>query len=217
MSEQPKLRVVSGKVYATSLDVARHFHKSHKHVLRDIERLFADLQSDGSILSREIEGNRPNFGPISDRFGRLNFEPTTHTDNRNRKQPAYNLTRDGFVLLAMGFTGKEALQWKVAYIEAFNLMEAALTRHNLKEGTREQLRLFPELQTVAEKTRPAITLTAALSVLCYLNLNIPPMTREQFKRLLKRGQIEGYKDGRQWVLYQDSFNAWLDERRRKAA
>ncbi|WP_432442364.1 Rha family transcriptional regulator, partial [Campylobacter coli] len=42
---------------------------------------------------------------------------------RERKYPYYNLTRDGFSLLAMGFTGKEALQWKILFIDAFNEME----------------------------------------------------------------------------------------------
>jgi len=43
-----------------------------------------------------------------------------------RESPAYNLTRDGFTLLAMGFTGKKALAFKLAYIDAFNRMEAGL-------------------------------------------------------------------------------------------
>ena len=48
------------------------------------------------------------------------------TDSTGRTLPAYRITRDGFTLLAMGFTGKEAQRWKVAYIDAFNRMEAEL-------------------------------------------------------------------------------------------
>ncbi len=46
----------------------------------------------------------------------------------NRKMPMYKITRDGFSLLAMGFTGKKALQWKIAFIDAFNTMEKLLQK-----------------------------------------------------------------------------------------
>lgn len=66
------------------------------------------------------EGYAPNFGLIQ-----------TDVDLGNggtRKTPAYHLTREGFMLLAMGFTGKEALRWKLAFIAAFNRMEAELQK-----------------------------------------------------------------------------------------
>lgn len=56
-------------------------------------------------------------------FNRLNFQPVTLPDGKGEKRPAYLLTRDGFTLLAMGFTGAKAVQFKVAYINAFNRME----------------------------------------------------------------------------------------------
>lgn len=88
----------------TSLDIAETFGKEHKNVLKDI---------------RELE--------CSERFGRLNFEQTSYTDSFNRKQPMYYITRDGFTLLVMGYTGKKAMQFKEAYIGQFNAMEKALT------------------------------------------------------------------------------------------
>lgn len=87
----------------TSLDVAETFGKEHKHVLRDIRE-----------LGCSEEFNRSNFGPIS------------YTDSMNRKQDAIVMTRDGFTLLVMGYTGETAMKFKEAYIRQFNAMEAAL-------------------------------------------------------------------------------------------
>lgn len=89
--------------------LAHHFNRSHKNVLRDIAKLRAKC-------------------PES--FYRLNFEPIEidtflpHSGGI-RKDRAYLLTRDGFSLLVMGFTGAEAVRWKLRYIEAFNMLEAA--------------------------------------------------------------------------------------------
>ncbi len=87
----------------TSLDVAETFGKEHKHVLRDIRE-----------LGCSEEFNRSNFGPIS------------YTDTRNRTQDAIVMTRDGFTLLVMGYTGELAMKFKEGYIKQFNAMEAAL-------------------------------------------------------------------------------------------
>lgn len=89
--------------------LAHHFNRSHKNVLRDIAKLRSKC-------------------PES--FYRLNFEPIEidtflpHSGGI-RKDRAYLLTRDGFSLLVMGFTGAEAVRWKIRYIEAFNMLEAA--------------------------------------------------------------------------------------------
>ncbi len=87
----------------TSLDVAETFEKEHKNVLRDIEML-----------------------GCSERFGKLNFELISYIDAANRKQRAYAMTRDGFTILAMGYTGELAMKFKEAYIRQFNTMEALL-------------------------------------------------------------------------------------------
>ena len=87
----------------TSLDVAETFGKEHKNVLRDIRNL-----------------------ECSEEFGRLNFERTSYKDILNRNQEMYYITRDGFTLLVMGYTGEKAMQFKEAYIKQFNAMEKAL-------------------------------------------------------------------------------------------
>ncbi|GLK85476.1 hypothetical protein GCM10017653_35460 [Ancylobacter defluvii] len=86
--------------------MAAFFGKQHPHVLRDIKALISDAPSIAS-----------SFGaielPVKVGFG-------------TRMDPAYEMTRDGFSLLAMGFTGKRALAFKLRYIEEFNRMEGQL-------------------------------------------------------------------------------------------
>lgn len=99
----PALEARAGQITATSLQVAEHFGKRHTHVLRSIRNL-----------------------QVSEEFSRLNFGPRDYFDERGKVQPMYDITRDGFAMLAMGFTGKEAARWKEAYISTFNAMEAKL-------------------------------------------------------------------------------------------
>ena len=94
-------------ITTSSRQVAEMFEKEHKNVIRDIEK-----------LSREIGSNLSlSYFILSD-----------YKDSMNRNQTEYLLTRDGFSLLAMGFTGEKALKWKLEYIRAFNEMEAELRR-----------------------------------------------------------------------------------------
>lgn len=105
--ERPHLAVVNGHATTTSNQIAEHFGKRHDHVLRAIKNL----------------GCSPDFRLRN--FGEASIE-MEQPNGGTAKYPAYTITRDGFVFLAMGFTGKEAAQWKEAYIEAFNAMEATL-------------------------------------------------------------------------------------------
>ena len=103
ISATPDLKIIDGQITTTSNQVAEHFGKRHADVIRAIRKL--DAPAD---------------------FTERNFALSEFTDSTGRVLPAYRLTRDGFTLLAMGFTGKEAMQWKVAYLNAFNQMEAEL-------------------------------------------------------------------------------------------
>ncbi|EON72238.1 Rha family transcriptional regulator [Lysinibacillus sphaericus] len=102
----------NGQVFATSKQVAEDFGKQHGHVLRDIENLKKDVS---------------NFGEM--------FTETKILDKYNREQPAYNLNKDGFTLLAFGFNGKKAMQFKLDYINAFNNMEAQLKELDTVKAT----------------------------------------------------------------------------------
>lgn len=91
------------RVAVTSLDVAETFGKAHDKVMRDIRE-----------LGCSAEFNAANFGDIS------------YVDTKNRKRKAFVMTRDGFTLLVMGYTGELAMKFKEAYIKQFNAMEKAL-------------------------------------------------------------------------------------------
>lgn len=87
----------------TSLQVAEAFGKEHKHVVRDIRNLLE-----------------------SDDFTETNFGLSEYTDSTGRTLPMYIMSRDGFVLLGMGFTGAKARAMKISYIARFNEMEEQL-------------------------------------------------------------------------------------------
>jgi len=69
----------------------------------------------------------------SSEFSRLNFEPSNYTKN-GKEYPKFYITRDGFSILAMGFTGKKAMEWKEKYIGAFNVMEKQLLQIQLNNS-----------------------------------------------------------------------------------
>lgn len=108
------LSMQSGEPVASSRQIADNFEKRHDHVMRDIDAMKKDV---------------PNFGEM--------FFETTAPDSYGREQRAYLMNRDGFTLLAMGFTGKAALEWKLKYIAAFNEMEKKLA--DQPQLTRSQL------------------------------------------------------------------------------
>lgn len=105
----PVLAVIDGVVRTDSRDVAALFEKEHRNVLRQIDNLIEQepsmrlLNFEQTLAKRE---NPEGGAAISSR--------------------AFLMNRDGFALLVMGFTGAKALKWKLAYIDAFNRMEAAL-------------------------------------------------------------------------------------------
>lgn len=98
----------------SSLKVAEVFEKEHRHVLRDIDSLKKDVS---------------NFGQI--------FYEDSEPDSYGRKRRVYYMNRDGFTLLAMGFTGNKALKFKLKYIEAFNEMEAEIQNERAKGYQKE--------------------------------------------------------------------------------
>lgn len=98
------LSTQNGEPVASSRDVAKRFGKEHKNVMQAVANLVAENSAAKSM-----------------------FHPATF-ENRGKKYPMYLMNRDGFSLLAMGFTGKEAVQWKLKYIKAFNQMEKQLAQ-----------------------------------------------------------------------------------------
>ena len=92
-------RTENNSMYTTSKDIADKFSKRHADVLRAIENLTTQ-----NCVTKSY------------------FHSSTY-ENRGKQYPMYLITRDGFTLLAMGFTGADALEWKMKYINAFKRME----------------------------------------------------------------------------------------------
>lgn len=90
----------NGIPLVSSRKVALDFGKRHDNVLQSISSL-----------------------KCSERFRLLNFQESSYKNEQNKKQPECLMTRDGFSILVMGFTGEKAMQFKEAYIDAFNKME----------------------------------------------------------------------------------------------
>ncbi|WP_051582363.1 Rha family transcriptional regulator [Lysinibacillus fusiformis] len=95
----------------TSLQVAQDFEKGHNHVLRDIDALKEGVQNWTDLFKEDV------------------YE---HPQNKQQYRMFY-INRDGFTLLAMGFTGSKALEFKLKYIQAFNEMERQLTQPTTAE------------------------------------------------------------------------------------
>lgn len=128
----PVVVVNNNRIFANSLNVAEVFEKDHNHVLRDIQ----------------------NLG-VPQEFRQLNFGQSNYTNKQGKQQPMVNITRDGFTLLAMGFTGPKAMKFKLAYIEAFNKMEEEL-RHQQEEASRARIAPEPDPARLAESLMQAL-------------------------------------------------------------
>lgn len=116
-----------GQALTTSREVADYFGKNHRHILRDIRNVLEQL----------------NETPEGREFGQSNFGQSYYMNEQGKKQPAYTLTRDGFTLLAMGFTGAKAMQFKVAYINAFNRMAGMISGAAHVAAEPERLHIVP--------------------------------------------------------------------------
>lgn len=102
----PEITIINGQAVTSSQAVADYFTKRHDDVLKKIRAL-----------------------ECSPEFSARNFAGAEYTDDQGKKRPCYQITRDGFAFLAMGFTGKRAAQFKESYINAFNRMESRI-RHS---------------------------------------------------------------------------------------
>lgn len=118
MEEKELVIMRDEQAVTTSLEVAKVFGKEHRNVLRDIDKLKKDVLNFEQMFQ---EGQKP--------------------DSYGRARRVVYMNRDGFTLLAMGFTGDKALQFKVKYIGAFNKMEQAIREAYLPQTPEEQLQL----------------------------------------------------------------------------
>lgn len=148
----------------TSLRVAEVFGKQHKNVVRDIKSL-----------------------DCSEEFRALNFEPSKidyQNGNIKKRLPMYYITRDGFMFLVMGFTGKTAAKWKEAYIKAFNEMEAKIRAEQMakaiEEHDRKEAEEYEKLLEREEREEAAIDArVAAMPPATSRKRQAEPQTAEQ--------------------------------------
>lgn len=112
------------EVTTTTLKIAEVFEKRHDRVLRAVNRILGDVRDieDFTHPKNEVSKER-KISPIK-------FMLDSYIDDSGKQCKQYVLNKEAFYLLAMGFTGKKALQFKLQFINAFNAMEKALTEKN---------------------------------------------------------------------------------------
>ncbi|EAI5630883.1 Rha family transcriptional regulator [Campylobacter lari] len=174
------------QIFCTSLDIAKVFGKRHDDVLKSIRNILNELREIG--VSNELR----NFAEV------VQISKTTNPKNGklvNRKMPMYNLTRDAFTLLAMGFTGKKALQFKIAFINAFNQMEQIVKNKEIEKI--KQLKHYDLPDTpYKEKIANAIK-------------EIEQKQNSKFIELIEYEIVEKFKNGKTQVLQKLNFKTKL--------
>ena len=108
----PEVKIIENRAVTTSVAVAEYFQKRHDHVLDKIRSVMSECNPEYRL---------PNFRETV-------YDRENPSGGAGIPTTMFELTRDAFVLIVMGFTGKKALQWKIDYINAFNQMEAELQK-----------------------------------------------------------------------------------------
>lgn len=125
----------------TSLEVAKAFGKNHRDVIRTIENKISSAQ---------------NYAQY-----KMMFEESTYQDASGKSNKMYFMNRDGFVFIAMGFTGSKADEFKLKYIDAFNKMEQVIREQTLPQTPEEKLALTMEATIHLDKRVSKIEKTVA--------------------------------------------------------
>ena len=183
-----------GNLVVSSREVANNFRKNHQHVLRDIDELKRGVQNWTGL-----------------------FIPSSYKHEQNKQEyREYLLTRDGFTLLAMGFTGKKALDWKLKYIEAFNEMEQTLTIG--LQSLSPELQMFQqifnavakqelEVKQAKEQSQKAIDTSRAIKDTI---IGVYDNWRAEMKHLIASIQKNSN------LTYQDVYNRLYDDLEKRA-
>lgn len=111
------VEIKDNQIVVSSLQIAEHFGKEHKHVL--------------DAIRKEIGYAEKSADPLDAKM----FMETTYVHPQNKQEyPIIFMNRDGFSLIVMGFTGKKASEWKRKYIKAFNQMEEMLKQQSIPKN-----------------------------------------------------------------------------------
>lgn len=165
------VQIQNNRVVVSSKQVAKRFGKLHKDVLESIRQILV------------AENSATNF-----------YEETTF-DYKGRKFPIYLMDKDGFSLLVMGFTGKEALEWKIKYIKAFNAMEQEIQHKEYqaslaKSSENELLRKKVEQ---LKKDKFDISIQVDLAIRERRNLETELEIQEKVINNIKKAYIEKFE------------------------
>lgn len=125
----------NGQVLTNSLLVAEKFGKRHADVVRAIE----------NSLTKGSESTNAKL--------RSSFVLSNYIDNKGEERPMYIMDRDGFSVIAMGFTGDKAMDFKVEFISAFNAMEKKLKELSAPQTYAEALRRLADEVEEKERTK----------------------------------------------------------------
>lgn len=139
MENKIKITTSNGELVVSSRQVAENFGKEHSKVIRSIEGI-------------------ANFGDTQGMFHKVSYV----NEQNGQEYKEYLMNRDGFSLLVMGFTGKEAMAWKLKYIEAFNAMEKKLSKPQLTLTEQMAQGLLAAQQLLAEKSKQVEYLTTTI-------------------------------------------------------
>ncbi|ENT2068404.1 Rha family phage regulatory protein [Salmonella enterica] len=177
---QPEIRIINGQAVTSSLAVADYFIKRHADVIRKIESLeCSTLFRKRNFAFTSISVNQPNGG--------------------TRKLPCYQITRDGFAFLAMGFTGKRAAQFKEAYINAFNQMEKQLSKPSvLSDAAHNASVLYSYISSIhqvwLQQLYPMLEkVESPLAVNLYDRINDAAALASLINMTLNRSEVRGRK------------------------
>lgn len=139
MENKIKITTSNGELVVSSRQVAENFGKEHSKVIRSIEGI-------------------ANFGDTQGMFHKVSYV----NEQNGQEYKEYLMNRDGFSLLVMGFTGKEAMAWKLKYIEAFNAMEKKLSKPQPTLTEQMAQGLLAAQQLLAEKSKQVEHLTTTI-------------------------------------------------------
>lgn len=186
------IQIKNEQAVTTSLLVAEQFDKNHKHILRDIDELREGVQNWTDLFQESIY---------------------IHPQNKQEYRMFY-MNRDGFSLLAMGFTGSKALKFKMDFINAFNKMEIELnspekimaralkianeTLDNLKLENKIQEQQIKELKPKADYV-DSILKNPGLVTITQISKDYG-MSGQEMNKILNDLGVQ-YKQSRQWLLY----------------
>lgn len=176
----------------TSLKVAKYFEKNHRDVMRGI---------------------KDTISKCSESFNARNFALVDYVDGKGEKRPMYLMTKDGFTMVAMGYTGVKAMQFKEAYIAQFNDMTKAL-RSSKVAALSQALDQYDKNwnKTLAEKEQELTTAQQELTTAQMDSL------KKDVQILRLEANIETLKD-KNWMLnrtvseYQQKLMTALNEKR----